>query len=267
MAHAGDDSVETRLTLLGSERDVDDGELGRLYAYPEQPAVWVRANFISSVDGAATLDGRSGGLAGPGDRTVFGLLRALADVIVVGAGTARTEKYAGAHLNVGQRLSRQGRGQTEVPGLALVTNSGRLDRNMAVFRETEVAPLVLTCTTSVAPTRDRLAGVLGADDVVDCSSTDPDRVDLAAALAVLGARGHRRVLTEGGPTLLGSLVERGLLDELCLTVAPYLVAGRAPRIAATSGQAQTSMRCAHLLSDQAGYFYTRYVRTEPAAVE
>ena len=59
----------------------------------------MRANFITSLDGGATADGKSGGLAGPGDRALFRLMRELADVIVVGAGTVRVENYAGAQLS------------------------------------------------------------------------------------------------------------------------------------------------------------------------
>ena len=109
----------------------------------------MRANFITSVDGGATADGKSGALAGPGDRFIFNLLRELADVIVVGAGTVRIEGYSGAHLPVAQRQQRQARGQSEVPQLAIVTKSGRLDRDMGVFTRTEVPPLVLTCTAAV----------------------------------------------------------------------------------------------------------------------
>ncbi|HET9877365.1 MAG TPA: pyrimidine reductase family protein [Mycobacterium sp.] len=245
------------LRLLDSTREILDDELSQLYAYPDRQTTWVRANFISSIDGAATLAGRSGGLAGPGDQALFGVLRTLADIIVVGAGTVRIENYAGAHLNVAQRQRRQDRGQSEVPRLAIVTRSGHLDRDMPVFTRTEVPPLVLTCAAAAGETRDRLTGLA---EVIDCSDRDPDRVDEATALAALGARGQHRVLTEGGPTLLNSFIEHRLLDELCLTVAPCVVGGGAPRIATGTGQVQTAMRCAHLLTDDAGYLYARYVK-------
>jgi riboflavin biosynthesis pyrimidine reductase len=248
---------ETPLTLLGSTREIDDAELPRLYGYPERDGAWVRANFITSVDGGATADGSSGGMGGPGDRHIFNLLRELADVIVVGAGTVRIEGYSGAQMGVAQRQGRQARGQSEVPQLAIVTRSGRLDRDMAVFTRTEVAPLVLTCAAAAAETRRRLGDLC---DVVDCSGDDPGEVDEAALLAGLAARGMRRVLTEGGPTLLGAFVQRDLLDELCLTIAPYLVGGLARRIATGPGQVLTRMRCAHILTDDAGYLYARYVR-------
>jgi riboflavin biosynthesis pyrimidine reductase len=248
---------ETPLTLLGSMRELDDGDLPRLYDYPERDGTWLRANFITSADGGATADGSSGAMGGPGDRQIFSLLRELADVIVVGAGTVRIENYSGVHLGVAERQGRQAREQSEVPRLAIVTKSGRLDRDMAVFTRTELPPLVLTCTAAAEKTR-RLLGDLC--EVVDCSGGDPGEVDEAALLEALAARGMRRILTEGGPTLLGTFVQRDLLDELCLTIAPYLVGGLARRIATGSGQVLTHMRCAHILTYDAGYLYTRYVK-------
>lgn len=249
---------ETPLSLLGSVREIDDGELPGLYDYPDRHAgTWVRANFIASVDGGATADGSSGAMGGPGDRFVFNLLRELADVIVVGAGTVRIEGYSGAQLGVAQRQQRQARGQSEVPPLGIVTKSGHLNRDMAVFTRTEVPPLVLTCAAAADQTRRLLSGLC---EVLDCSAGDPERVDEATMLALLGERGMRRILTESGPTLLNSLLERQLLDELCLTIAPYLVGGHARRIATGPGQLLTRMRCAHVLTDDAGYLYTRYVR-------
>src|ERR1700722_7675150 len=210
-------NVDTPLTLLGSMRELGDGELPQLYAYPEQQRNWVRANFITSVDGGATADGKSGSMGGSGDRLIFNLLRELADVIVVGAGTVRIEGYSGAQLGAAQRQHRQARGHSEIPPVALIPRSGRLDRDMPVFTRTEVSPLVLTCTAAADETRRRLTD---RAEVVDCSDKDPGEVDEAAVLAILGARGMRRVLTEGGPTLLGSFMPRDLLDELCRTIAP-----------------------------------------------
>ncbi len=250
-------AAEIPLTQLGSLGELDDGEIRQFYAYPERDGTWVRANFITSVDGGATADGKTATLAGPGDRLIFNLLRELADVIIVGAGTVRIEGYSGAHVGAAQRQRRQARGQGEVPQLAIVSKSGRLDRDMAVFTRTEVPPLVLTCTAAADETRRSLFDLC---EVIDCSADDPDKVDEAALLAILRDRGMRRILTEGGPTLLGSFIQRGLLNELCLTIAPYIVGGLARRIATGPGQLQTRMRCAHILTDDAGYLYTRYVR-------
>lgn len=248
----------TQLTLLGASGTVDEAELATLYDYPAPlRKCWVRANFIASLDGATSVDGTSGGLAGPGDRALFRVMRELADVIVVGAGTVRSENYGGAQLTVAQRQHRQDRGQAEVPPIAIVTNTGRLDRDMKVFTHTEVPPLVLTSKES-APGAQALLGT--AAEVLDCSGPDPDAVDTVVLLAVLAARGLLRVLTEGGPALLGAFIGDNLLDELCLTFAPTVVGGESGRISHGGGSRQTGMERVHLLADEAGYLYSRYVR-------
>jgi riboflavin biosynthesis pyrimidine reductase len=248
----------TQLTLLGATETVDESRLPELYCYPSDLSnCWVRANFISTLDGAATADGTSGGLAGPGDRALFRLMRELADVIVVGAGTVRAENYAGVQLSAAQRQGRQARGQSEVPPIAIVTRSGHLDRDSKVFTQTEVLPLVLTCTVAAHDARNLLHGIA---EVVDCSGPDPAAVDVATMLTVLASRDLKRVLTEGGPSLLGTFIEHDLLDELCVTIAPTVVGGSAGRIATSSGHINTELRRAHLLADDSGYLYSRYVR-------
>lgn len=234
---------------------IDEDRLLGLYGYPDRPTV--RANMVASIDGAATTGGLSGGLGGPGDRQVFAVLRELADVIVVGAGTARAENYGGAVMSAAQRGRRRRRGQAEVPPVALVTRSGLLERDLRVVSGSEVPPLVLTCAVAAPAARDRLGA---SAQVWDCSGTDPGQVDLGVALRQLAARGLTRVLTEGGPSLLGAFVGADLLDELCLTTAPLLVGGPATRVAVGSAEAPTAMRRGHLLADDDGYLYARYTR-------
>lgn len=233
-----------------------ESRLPQLYAYPDDlTRCWVRSNFISSLDGGATSDGKSGGLAGPGDKALFGLMRELADVIVVGAGTARVN-YGGAQCR--QRPGRPaGSGASpRCPDPPSSPHPGLLDRDMKVFTQTEVPPLVLTAAAALPATRERLGP---AAEVLSCSGTDTAAVDITSVLAVLAGRGLLRVLTEGGPSLHATFIEADLLDELCVTLAPVLVGGRARRIATGAGQVQTEMRRAHLLADEAGYLYTRYV--------
>ncbi|WP_319432461.1 pyrimidine reductase family protein [Mycobacterium sp. RTGN5] len=258
---SANDPDGTQFTLLGGDSPggaLSDDRLAELYAYPaDLSRCVVRGNAITSLDGGAATDGTSGGLGGLGDRRLFRVLRELADVIIVGAGTARAENYSGAQMSVPGRQDRQRRGQSEVPPIALVTRSGHIERDLPVFTRTEVAPLVLTCDGAVADTRARLAG---AADVIACSAADPAEVDPTAMLAALADHGLFRVLCEGGPTLTGTFVEHNLIDELCLTTAPKLVGGSAPRIATGSGHVLTAMRREHLISDADGYLYARYTR-------
>lgn len=251
-------TATARFALLGGAGAVDRDSLFRLYAYPDElTRPLVRGNAIASLDGGATTGGTSGGLGGPGDRRLFALQRELADVIVVGAGTARAERYGGAGLSAAQRQSRQRRGQREIPPIALVTRSGVLERDLPVLTASEVPPLILTCTAAAVGARIRLGS---AAEVLDCSGADPDAVDLAVALQRLADRDLLRVLTEGGPSLLGAFVAERLLDELCLTIAPVLVGGTAVRIAEDRVEVLSRMRRAHLLADDDGYLYSRYIR-------
>ncbi len=246
--------------MLGPTESVDDRRLAEFYAYPDDlRSCWVRGNMIASLDGGATDEGKAGGLAGTGDRAVFSLMRHAADVILVGAATVRIENYSGAQLPVAARQARQRRGQAEVPPIAVVTRSGDLDPSALLFTRTEVPPLILTSSRTVEDTRRRLTAVA---EVIDASGTDPNSADPAVVLEVLAERGLFRVLTEGGPLFLGSLIENGLMDELCLTVAPILVGGASKRIVTGLGHVHTKMRCAHLLADDDGYLYTRYVRAD-----
>jgi riboflavin biosynthesis pyrimidine reductase len=254
-----DDAAGTQLTVLGPvDSPADDARLIDFYAYPDNlEACWVRGNMITSLDGGAADDGKSGGLAGPGDRAVFLQMREAADVILVGAATVRIENYSGAQLSVGARQARQRRGQAEVPPIAVVTRSGDLDPTALLFTRTEMPPLILTCTRSFGDTCSRLGS---AAEVIDASGPDPDSVDPASALTVLAQRKLFRVLSEGGPSLLGMLIENSLLDELCLTSAPILVGGSARRIVTGPSHVHIKMRRTHLLADDDGYLYTRYIK-------
>jgi riboflavin biosynthesis pyrimidine reductase len=167
----------------------------------------VRLNMISSVDGATAVDGLSGGLGGSGDRKVFAALRALADVVLVAAGTVRAETY----------------GPGPVP-IAVVSGSLRLDWDTPFFIAASHRPIVITSGRAPAE------GAKRAQEVADVLVAGDDEVDLARAVEALGERGFGHVLAEGGPSLNGALAGAGVLDELCLTLSPRLVAGDAKRI-------------------------------------
>lgn len=256
------DGDATQFTVLGRIDEVGDGALPQRYAYPDDlRSCWVRGNMIASIDGGATSGGRSGDLGGDGDRAVFSALRELADVIVVGASTARVENYSGVQFSAAQRQGRRLRGQAEVPPIAVLTRSGRLERDSKLFHRTEVVPLILTSAAAVEETRQLLGGLA---EVLDASGSQSDSVDLPTALDLLAARDLMRVLTEGGPGVLGMFTERDVLDEICMTVAPVLVGGKAARIVTGSAEVHTAMRLRHVLSDDDGYLYLRYSRGGPA---
>ena len=193
-----------------------DDRLATLYGWPEDLIARgpvVRANMVVSLDGGIGVDGRSGGLGNDADGRLFQVLRDLADVILVGSGTAKAEGYGGVELDAGrvERRVRWGLPRTPPP-IAVITNRG-VAADLPLFTDTVTPPIVITprAAAGEAP--------VGADVIV----AGEDRVDLVAAVAALGERGLRRVHCEGGPRILGELVAADRLDELCLTVAPTMV--------------------------------------------
>ena len=204
--------------------DPAEGLLTALYAWSPAPrsTPTVRANMISTLDGAATgADSRSGSINGPADLRVFTVLRALADVVLVGAGTVRAEGYRAPRTPPDLLPGRQDRGQSEHPALAVVTTSGDLPQ--ALLRD-DPAPWVFT--TGEARHLGRLRNELPPERLRVHDSS----VDLALVVAALGAEGLPGVLTEGGPRLLGTLLDGDLVDELCLTTSPRIVGGGAARV-------------------------------------
>ncbi len=178
----------------------------------------LRVNFAASLDGSVTDgDGASGGLGGEGDRAVFRVLRAHADAILVGAGTARAEGYNPHRLSAALQERRAAEGRTAPAAIVVVTGSAGLDPTSPLFTHAVTPTVVLT--RAAAP-EDRRAALAEVAEVVLAGD---DEVGLAAGLAALRARGLERILCEGGPSLLSQLLADDLVDELCLTLAPVLV--------------------------------------------
>ena len=215
------------------ERD----DLLTAYAVPDRETPRVRMNFVSSIDGSATLHDRSGGLGDEDDQRIMGVLRELADVVLVGAGTVRAEGYSG--------LDRP---------LAVVSSSLDLDAGSELFTKAKAPVMILTHDGVPSARREALDAVA---DVISCGSAS---VDLRRALIALAERGLTQVLCEGGPHLFGDLVSADLVDELCLTLSPVVVGGTAGRIVRGASEAARRMRLLHALPSEAGMLFLRYVR-------
>lgn len=213
--------------------ELDPTLLTSAYTDPRRTRIggrpWVMVNMIASADGATALDGRSGGLGGPGDRAVFAVLRSLADVILVGASTVRAEGYR-PPKKPGQRV-------------AVVSRTGDLDWESELFAG-GAGLAVLPEDGPIVPVPAIRAGRGG--------------VDLARALPLLAGN---VVLAEGGPTLNGDLAGAGLIDELCLTVAPVLVGGQAKRILSGPPVTAPPMDLVQVLEED-GYVFFRYLRAD-----
>lgn len=181
---------------------------------------WVGLNFVTALDGAIAIDGRSGALGGPGDRAMFAALRDVADAVVVGAGTARAEDYGPTSLRAAD--ARRARGQAPRPAVVLVTRSGDLTGLERLWADGDMRVVVATGPAAdadaLAAVRDRGATVLRTDG--------PDGgPDLTAMLARLRDEGWTRLLCEGGPSLAVDLLAVGEVTDLFTTVAPVVVGG------------------------------------------
>ncbi|MFC8824484.1 pyrimidine reductase family protein [Streptomyces sp. NPDC057137] len=232
-------------------------ELAEAYAYPEPAGSgWLRANMVSTLDGAAQHDGRSQAISSDADMRIFGTLRGLADVVLVGAETVRLEGYRPARARDAFAARRVAAGQAPAPAIAVVTASLNLDFSLPLFTSPLVPTLILT-GAAASPDRIRDAEKAGARVIVagDGPGVDPDR-----AVAALAEMGLVRQLTEGGPRLLGQFAAAGVLDELCLTVSPLLTVGSAQRITGGPGLPDPERFALAAVLEEAGFLFTRYRR-------
>ncbi|WP_145013202.1 pyrimidine reductase family protein [Mycobacterium marseillense] len=223
-------------------------ELAPFYADPPDG---LRANMIFSADGAAAFGGRAGPLSCPTDQRLLRTLRGLADVVLVGAGTARAENYGPVKLTDAARARRHHEGRFEPPPIAVVSRSGDLPDRL--FSDPAQPPILVTCARTAARFAD--------DDRLRLLVAGEDTVDVALAVAMLREQGMRRILCEGGPTLLDELVEADAVTELCVTLAPRLAASQPVgyRVHPARLTAPVTMRLAHaLVCDD--YLFLKYKR-------
>lgn len=232
--------------------ELTDDEVYAAYAPPAPD--WLRVNFVSSADGAATLEGLSGPLSGEEDKRVFKVLRARCDVLVAGSGTVNAEGYGRLVLSPDRMAWRKAQGLPEVPVMAVVSRTARLDPKAAIFAEAPRRPILIVPADLPQSRTEPFA------EVADVIAVGTGAVDYAAAMAALRERGLRQILCEGGPTVFGDLVAADLVDELDLTLSPLLVGAGPVRIA--EGRASTEARPLELrhVLEAGGNLILRYVR-------
>ncbi len=238
---------------------IDDVDPIQLYAADERPGSperpWVMLNMISSIDGAISIDGVSGGLGGPADKRVFSAIRGVADVILVGSGTVVAENYRRPQTPPEIQGMRVERGQSPLPRLAIVTNRLNVPRHHQVL-DAEHPPIIVTHEQAPADKRRAL------EDKAEIVVAGESAVDVEVALEHLGALGMRVVLLEGGPTLNAAVVTADRLDELCLTLSPLVVGGDGAGIVNGAMQSERRFHLDRLLQEDDLAFF-RYVRTRP----
>jgi riboflavin biosynthesis pyrimidine reductase len=238
-----------RLLPDPAQLDESPDERALVGAYRLPPGRSLRANFVTSLDGVVAVDGRSGGLGSPGDRRVFRVLRALADVVLVGHGTAVAEGYrpVAADSPVGRLRTALGR-PAELP-IAVVSRRASLAPDDGLLAGPAI---VVTCAAADADRRRALADA-GATVLV-CGDDD---VDLPEALERLAARGLEVVTCEGGPQLLRAALVAGVVDELDLTVSPAL-AGTGARLLGDAALPELVRPRLLQVLEEDGVLFTRY---------
>lgn len=218
---------------------------------------WVLCNMIATVDGAIAVEGRSGALGGTADREVFHTLRALADVILVGAGTVRAERYGPPRGGPDERARRIEEGSWPEARIAIVSGRLELDLDARLFHDPSSRTIVVTHATA-DPTR-----MAAAAEVAEVVVAGDDRVDAVQALAALGEGGARVVCCEGGPLLNRALLGAELVDELCLTLAPLLSgAGGDHLVSGPALPEPARFDLAHALVDD-DFLFLRSLRHQP----
>jgi riboflavin biosynthesis pyrimidine reductase len=231
---------------------LDDAGLLAAYAFDDERML--RVNFVSSVDGAVTVGGKSAGLGGPADKRIFDLLRVHCDAVMVGAGTLRIEGYGGLAVDEAHQELRRKDNRPAQPVLVVVSGRLDLDPHHPMFREAPVRPWVLTHDGAPAWQREALAEVA---EVVICGR---DEIDFQAARDALADAGYPHILCEGGPHLLGALTAADAVDEMCLTVSPRLAGPGAGRITAGPASTLRDLDVTTVLTATDGYLFLRYRR-------
>jgi riboflavin biosynthesis pyrimidine reductase len=186
---------------------------------------WVMTNMIATSDGATAIGGLSGPLGGAADGEVFTALRSVADAIVAGAATVRQERYRPPRVSERSRAQRQERGQAPRPLVVVISASLALDPGLPLFADAGYRPMIATIEDAPADRRRALSAVA---EVIDAGT---GQVDLGRLVKVLGDRGMRTILSEGGPALNGQLIAAELVDEWNLTISPILAGGASKRAA------------------------------------
>jgi riboflavin biosynthesis pyrimidine reductase len=195
-------------------------ELDRYYGDPPNG---IRANMVITPDGAGAFHGRTKAITDPADQVLLRYLRSQSDAVLVGSATVQAERYGSVTLSEEVKVEREGQGYSLTPPLVVVTARATLSPTLRVFDPEGPRTIVATLAKSAEQATD-------LREVADLIVVGEDEIDPVRIVAELAERGMHRILCEGGPFLLSQLVEYDLIDDMCLTVSPYL-AGSQPTTA------------------------------------
>jgi riboflavin biosynthesis pyrimidine reductase len=225
-------------------------DIAGAYAWPD--GRWTRAMMLTTLNGAiAGADGRSGSLSSDTDRLIFAETRRLADAVLVGAGTIRAERYNPMRAKPEQQTARAADGLQPAPVVVIVSHSLDLPWQDGLFHESVQQPIVLTDAHD--PASPALRQARENADVIEVAD-----LDAAGMIGALHARGLNRIVCEGGPALLTSLVAADLIDEYDVTVAPIL-SGQGYGIIDGPLAATRRLRLAQATAAD-GFIFAKYLR-------
>jgi riboflavin-specific deaminase-like protein len=188
-------------------------------APPWRPRVML--NMVSTADGRATIDGRSGPISGPADRALFHGLRGTVDAVMAGAGTVRAERYGPIIADAEARRARVERGLSDEPLACIVSGRLALEPDIPLLADVHSHVVIVTSSSASLP-----AGAGPSAHVEYLRAEHEGQLDLPAAMHELRERfSVESLLCEGGPHLNSQLLRAGLVDELFLSLAPMLAGG------------------------------------------
>ena len=235
-----------------SEVEADD--IYRDDRTPTSGRPWLMMNMIETVDGVTEVEGVSGPLGSAGDKDIFGTIRTLPDIILVGSNTAVAEQYSPPSTSVSTKARRLTSGAWPVARLAVVSAQLDFDLTLPMFTRPSQRPIVVT-TTNADPNKVELIAEVA--DLIQCGV---DSVDLTETLREMAALGAQWVLSEGGPSLNGALLAAGLVDEIFVTVAPLLGGGQARGISRGNTFSEIEeLELRHVLTED-HFLFLRYTK-------
>jgi len=193
---------------------------------PFKTRPWVLLNMVNSVDGFVSFEGRAGGLSGLADKNIYQIIRGLADIILVGAGTVRSENYKAPKTPQGRLAEfRESRGQEKRPRIAVLSGELNLNPDMGLFAERhpeDKPPLIYTKSESLEENASKL---VSSSEIIDFPKKE---LTVSRVVSDLFKQDGKIVVCEGGPNLNANLLAAGLIDEFCLSVSPRAVGGEDP---------------------------------------
>jgi riboflavin biosynthesis pyrimidine reductase len=213
----------------------------------------VRANMVMSVDGAGAFAGRTKAITSDADQMLLVHLRGYADAVMVGSATVQAEGYGPVRLATDIQAERAANGYAALPPLVIVTAHAALPTSLRVFTGDGPRPIIATVQRSADAATE-------LHDIADVVVVGDELIDPHLIISELAQRGLHRVLCEGGPYLLSTLIEQDLVDDMCLTVSPYL-AGSQPTTTQPASALSTPTRLVlrHVLAHD-DLLYLRYSR-------